>query len=307
MGARLFCSYGEHAGLSLDCSPTVGEQVTIGREPNCDLVLDSEGVSNRHARIFWDGDQPFLEDLNSLNGTDVDGERIRRPFRLGELHVLTLGRSGDFFFVRPQSPKRQSRPEPSERVSESSLPAPSPDQVNEAVPNVAEGVSSADDDVTQDEPVSPVLPRGAFDVPSGSEPPFDPTLDEQPAVVMPRVLREASHVAAPEVRTGMALATTIEETRQLLPISEGRNRVGRDPGCEIRIEDNRISRYHAEVHLAGDTLTVRDLESTNGSFIDDDRLDPSQTIRVSPGQILRLGDLELRIVTHEETALEEPR
>lgn len=50
----------------------------LGRDANCDIVLEHEGVSRQHARIYQD---PFgrwiVEDLDSRNGTLVDGKRIQ--------------------------------------------------------------------------------------------------------------------------------------------------------------------------------------------------------------------------------------
>lgn len=49
--------------------------LTIGRHPAlCDLVLEDSSVSRRHARLGRDGDVLYVEDLNSLNGTLIDGE-----------------------------------------------------------------------------------------------------------------------------------------------------------------------------------------------------------------------------------------
>ncbi len=52
----------------------------IGRDAHCAIVLDSPGVSRRHARIFAD---PFgrwiIEDLDSHNGTWVNSRRITAP------------------------------------------------------------------------------------------------------------------------------------------------------------------------------------------------------------------------------------
>ena len=53
----------------------------IGRSPNCDMVLSSQLVSRKHARLDWDGRVLKLTDLGSSNSTqvndeDVKGERI---------------------------------------------------------------------------------------------------------------------------------------------------------------------------------------------------------------------------------------
>ena len=68
--------------------------LTIGRHPALsDFVLDDVSVSRRHARIGREGEVLFLEDLNSLNGTLIDGETAPPfdpvPIRIGQ--VLEIG------------------------------------------------------------------------------------------------------------------------------------------------------------------------------------------------------------------------
>jgi hypothetical protein len=46
-------------------------ETSIGADPQNDLVLDDRYVSNRHARMRWDGANWWLEDLGSKNGTFV--------------------------------------------------------------------------------------------------------------------------------------------------------------------------------------------------------------------------------------------
>jgi pSer/pThr/pTyr-binding forkhead associated (FHA) protein len=48
----------------------------IGRDPGCRIRLHAASVSRRHARFVVDGDRVFLEDLESCNGTFVDGVRL---------------------------------------------------------------------------------------------------------------------------------------------------------------------------------------------------------------------------------------
>src|SRR5688572_12109731 len=50
---------------------------TIGRSPDCDVVLDHPTVSSHHARLSWTGATLLVEDLASANGTFVDDKRIR--------------------------------------------------------------------------------------------------------------------------------------------------------------------------------------------------------------------------------------
>ena len=53
-----------------------GPVTTIGRDTDCDVQIDSLGVSRRHATIHWTGDRFVLTDMASFNGTFVNNERI---------------------------------------------------------------------------------------------------------------------------------------------------------------------------------------------------------------------------------------
>jgi pSer/pThr/pTyr-binding forkhead associated (FHA) protein len=55
-----------------------GGELTIGRTPGNDIVIDNVGVSRRHAVIRAQGGKAFLEDLGSANGTFVRGQKIER-------------------------------------------------------------------------------------------------------------------------------------------------------------------------------------------------------------------------------------
>lgn len=52
------------------------QQYTIGRHPNSDLWITEDGISRRHARIFFEKGDYCIEDLRSANGTFVQGHRI---------------------------------------------------------------------------------------------------------------------------------------------------------------------------------------------------------------------------------------
>lgn len=50
----------------------------IGRRPGCDVFLDNLAVSGEHANIFTIGDDSFIQDLNSTNGTFINNKRITK-------------------------------------------------------------------------------------------------------------------------------------------------------------------------------------------------------------------------------------
>jgi pSer/pThr/pTyr-binding forkhead associated (FHA) protein len=68
--------------------------LTVGRHPAlCDRVIDDPGVSRRHLRVGMAKGRLFAEDLNSLNGTVLDGEEVApfQPEPLSPEQVLVLG------------------------------------------------------------------------------------------------------------------------------------------------------------------------------------------------------------------------
>jgi pSer/pThr/pTyr-binding forkhead associated (FHA) protein len=76
--------------------------LTIGRDRTCDLVLSDRTVSRLHAVLRRFGDEWFVEDLTSTNGTRVNGIRIRAAtiVRAGD----RLGLGGTAFRVDRPSP-----------------------------------------------------------------------------------------------------------------------------------------------------------------------------------------------------------
>ncbi len=66
-------------------------ETRIGRNPENDLVLESRGVSRRHARIVRGNGQVVLEDLGSHNGTFLNGQPVTEPQALKHRDVIQVG------------------------------------------------------------------------------------------------------------------------------------------------------------------------------------------------------------------------
>ena len=67
--------------------------VLIGRAPSCTLVLDDDYSSSRHARIYPEDGQWFVEDLGSTNGTFVDRSKIDSPTAVTVGNQVRVGQS----------------------------------------------------------------------------------------------------------------------------------------------------------------------------------------------------------------------
>ncbi len=79
---------------------------------------------------------------------------------------------------------------------------------------------------------------------------------------------------------------------RLIELKLGANRVGRHPDNDFQIDHSTISTIHCEMVLKDSGVVLRDLESTNGTFVDGE---PVREVALSPGQIVRLGDVELLV------------
>ena len=75
--------------------------------------------------------------------------------------------------------------------------------------------------------------------------------------------------------------------------------IGRVEDNTLQIVEPSVSSHHCEVLLRGSEVVVRDLNSTNGTFIGGEKVTEST---LKPGQILRLGQIEMRLETDAAVA-----
>jgi pSer/pThr/pTyr-binding forkhead associated (FHA) protein len=66
-------------------------EATVGRSGDNDIVLASGTVSKRHAQLVLDGDAVTIKDLESGNGTLVNGAQIREPTPIAPGDVIEIG------------------------------------------------------------------------------------------------------------------------------------------------------------------------------------------------------------------------
>jgi hypothetical protein len=118
---RLIFTSGSRQGQAIDVD---GARVMIGRVSDNDLQLEAEKVSRHHAVIERDeSGRLVLRDLNSRNGTYVDGIRLSGP------RVLTGGerlRLGDEHFLVQAEPAPAPPPGPAPAPARAPAPAPAP-------------------------------------------------------------------------------------------------------------------------------------------------------------------------------------
>jgi hypothetical protein len=70
-------------------------------------------------------------------------------------------------------------------------------------------------------------------------------------------------------------------------------RIGRLPDNDLVVEDALISRVHARLRVSGELTWIRDVGSSNGTFVDQRRLVPDREELLMPGTHIRLGVIDL--------------
>lgn len=70
---------------------TLRDELQIGRDPACDIVFVDETLSLRNSRVFLDQGAVYLEDLQSQNGTRVNGSPVGAPVRLRSGDEIAVG------------------------------------------------------------------------------------------------------------------------------------------------------------------------------------------------------------------------
>ncbi|RCS54495.1 FHA domain-containing protein [Bremerella cremea] len=116
----------------------------VGARETCDIVVDQPTVSGEHCRLEFDEGRVFIEDLQSTNGTFVNGERIFKRKQIHPDALVTLGKS-----VTMPMPSQLTAPAPAPKRSPTPTPAPPVDAPFEDEPGfplhllIGSGVAAA--------------------------------------------------------------------------------------------------------------------------------------------------------------------
>ena len=79
------------------------DTTTLGRRPYNDIVIDNLTVSGEHALLHKVGQTVYIEDLNSTNGTYINGKPIRKQ-QLSPLDAVEIGRYKISYVLNPADP-----------------------------------------------------------------------------------------------------------------------------------------------------------------------------------------------------------
>lgn len=244
-------------------------ELKIGRQQGSDLLLTEGGVSRTHAVVFEDGGTVYIEDKGSANGTFVDGERITEPTPLTPASEVVLG---DYTLrLKPATPARGS----GARKAVKAAPPPA-----EGMEVGAEGSGARS---------TRALPGLKPRPPAGAGAPKRPA----------RPAGGASSAAPAGGGAGPQLRGLVGPWAGRTYPLKGKVLVGRQPPAVVLLEDDSVSRRHAELVATPSGVTVKDLGSANGTLLNGEPLG-DEPVPLQPGDQLQFGVVEMAFDAAEE-------
>jgi pSer/pThr/pTyr-binding forkhead associated (FHA) protein len=228
--------------------------LVMGREAGCDVVIPGKDVSRRHAEIVPSAKGYLLVD-SSTNGVYVNDARVPGQRVLTRGDVIRVGEESFRFYA--------------DQAAATPAPAAAP------------------------APAAPPPPPPPPPVPAGAESRLQNTSFGMPA--SPRPAAAAAHPGGGGGSGAAALANflvrtgTLKGTRLLVktPIVN----IGRADYNDLIIPDESVSTSHAKLQRREGVWVLVDLESTNGTFVDGERIKADTPI--APGTMVRFGDIQL--------------
>jgi pSer/pThr/pTyr-binding forkhead associated (FHA) protein len=244
-------------------------ELTVGRAEGNDIMLAEGGVSRKHARLYLEAGQVFVEDTGSANGTFVDGLKIEQPTELAVRGQLVIG-DYEISLKQPGQKPRPAAAKPAPPRNNDAGGGPPLDRPTVARPAVKAARSTR---------VVPPLKPG--------ERPSKDKVNGEPSALAKRGERAKGTPAA----SGPALRGLTGPWANKVFSIRGKVTVGRVAGVQVQIEDDSVSRRHAEVEATAGGLVLRDLGSANGTLVNGSPAEGEVGLR--PGDIVQFGVVEL--------------
>jgi two-component system cell cycle response regulator len=104
-------------------------------------------------------------------------------------------------------------------------------------------------------------------------------------------------LAGPQLRRSCLIVYSGAETGKRFVLEGSRMTIGRLADTEIFIDNPSVSRRHAELEMIGDGVTLRDLGSSNGTRVNEERI--GSPVPLKHGDLIRLGKVILKFYEHE--------
>jgi len=104
------------------------------------------------------------------------------------------------------------------------------------------------------------------------------------------------------MKLSLKVAQGVHEGK-LIPVPVAQFLIGREESCQLRPASPAVSKRHCAIQVRSDKVYVRDIGSTNGTFINDQQI--TQEVEVQHGDRLKIGPLEF-VIQIEKSATAKP-
>ncbi len=314
-------------------------EMVVGRDASSDLVIASPMVSRRHARLFQSEDGYWIEDLGSSNKTYLNGQPLTSPQRLHSGDAIQLGSAIRLSFVQliepgtlPQATLMEAAPPANAQTTlEPGLKPAAWDQPAHILvsvagsPPVSHPLNKAtlslgrlpDNDIVVPSPIvsghHAVIERGPLGYRLRLQPNTTNPLFYQGAPVSGELdLHDGDILRIGSQEAGMQITLLFQWSAEAIFRSQSQNiafgeknrlQIGRDPANDIQLNVPTVSRYHAMVERLGQRYRVKDLDSSNGTFVNDVRI--STETWLQPGDSIRIGPYRFVLEADQLTEFDE--
>lgn len=234
-----------------------GASLVFGREAGCDVVVTGKDVSRRHAEIVTTPKGYMVVD-SSTNGTFVNEERVEGQRLLLRADVIRIG-DEQFRFYADTAPAAQ-------------IPSPGPAA---SPPQAAPPVEAA---------TTPPPPSGAGQRLQNTSFGMAAAKTQPPPIKEPGAPAPAAPLGNFLFRSGALKGQRYQIRTPILNI-------GRAEYNDLNIPDASVSTSHAKLQRREGVWILLDLESTNGTFVDGEKVHGETPL--APGAMVRFGDIQM--------------
>jgi pSer/pThr/pTyr-binding forkhead associated (FHA) protein len=262
---------------------------TIGRE-NADVLVTHPTASRNHAKITVADGKYILEDVGSTNGTFIGSKKVE-PGQQVEIEPGT-----EIIFGSATMRLEAPAPDVAVAAAEAAIEVEEAEDREELAEESVELEQVAEeptppsvDEETKDEEAADESDVAQIALEPGVETAFDATPEqslEEP--VEPVEIHE-------DVPTLARLVP--KDGGDEFPIHSGENTIGRRPANNIAILDPFTSGSHAIITAEEGNFVLTDVGSTNGTFVNGERINPSEPRQLSDGDELTFGQAAFRFTT----------
>jgi ABC-type multidrug transport system ATPase subunit len=257
---------------------------TLGSSPECEVRVEQPFVSAKHCRLSFRDNEYFLEDMDSTNGTFVNGRRLEphSPVKVSASDQLTLG---------PRYPMP--------------WPAPPHPPVQSSAVQVLNIGRAPECEICLDYPM--ISWHHARITHSGAEWIIEDTksLNGTALNQIENKIQRATLQPSDEIYLGsykIPASRILAEKRlaqgespfERVSFESDRMVLGRDPSCGYPLDYPAISWHHAALERKADGIRVEDLGSLNGTFVSGARITGKTLVR--PGQEVGLGGVRFQLL-----------